>query len=805
MIKNYFKVALRNIFRQKAYAIINISGLAIGIACCLLILSYINDELSYDQFHPHADRTYRVALDRKFPDNQFMYARTPMPLGNAMRNDLPEVETATRMFNNFGSLTFTFDDRYFDERNVIAADTTFFDFFGVELIEGDRDEALRQPNSLVITDEMAIKYFGTTEAVGKQLEIVNVGQMLVRGVAKPLPGNSHFHFDFLFSLNTIPPLYNNQFWGSYQTYNYVRLKEGQSIESVEAKMDDFIRGYMEPQIQQFLNISFDEYEKAGNSHDYIFQPIQDIHLTSNFQWELEPNGSQSTVYLFAGISIFILLIACINFMNLATARSANRAKEVGMRKVLGAQQKQLILQFLTESTLTCIIALIVAIGLTALVMPSFNELAGKNLSVMQFLTPTVMGVMLLFSIILGTLSGLYPAFFLSAFRPVTVLKGKLKSGAKNSWLRNGLVVFQFSISVILVIGTMVIYQQLKFMNEKQLGFDKDQLVVVERADLLQNQAETFKNLMLENPNILSVTSANNIPGRQFNGGATFRDVEGEVSDRFLMPNITGDYDIIEAMGLEVVEGRGFDEQIVTDSSAVIINETAARVFKWDNPINKQLQQLNGGTFRVIGVVKDFHFQSLHQEISPIALFANDLSQGAGLLVVKVSGSSIDQTLNFMSNEWQKLVSQRPLAYTFVDQEFGSLYAAEQRSGRLFTAFSSLAILIACLGAFGLAAFLATQRTKEIGVRKVLGASTAGIVTLLSKDFVKLILIANAIAWPLAFMGAQRWLESFAYATGINWLLFVIALVGSIFIALFTVSYHSIRAATTNPADTLHHE
>ena len=804
MLKNYFKVALRSVFRQKMYASINIFGLAIGICCCLLIVSFVLDELSYDNFHPDGDSTYRIALDRKFPDNGFQYARSPMPIGMTLYNELPEVTAATRLYNSFGSITIQKGDQYFDEQNVIAADSNFFDFFGAKLLLGDIKTALNEPNSLVVTTEMAQKYFGSTDVIGKQLEMQNIGQMLISGVVEPMPSNSHFHFDFLFSLKTIPNLYNNQFWGSYVAYNYVKM-EASVIPVVEEKIQEVLQRHMEPQIQSILGISWQQYEEAGNAHRYFFQPLKGIHLNSNLQWELEPNGSASTVYLFAGISVFILLIACINFINLATARSANRAKEVGMRKVLGALKGQLVFQFLTESVIMCLLALVLAVGMTALILPFFNELAGKSITLDTFLNPIVILVMLGFSLLLGITAGLYPAFYLSAFKPVTVLKGKLAGGAKNSWLRNGLVVFQFAVSVILVVGTIVIYQQLQYLNNKQLGFDKDQLVVIERANLLRGQSNTFKNVLLNNPNILEVSGVNTIPGRQIVGG-TFTDVTGDASDRFLLPNLRGDYDLISTMGLEIVEGRAFNSEIVSDSSAVIINEAAARIFKWNNPIGKQLQPINGPIYNVIGVVKDFHFESLHQEIGPLAVFANSLNaRASNLMVVKVNATNIKSTLDFMDAEWKEFIPDRPLAYRFVNEEFGALYQAEKRSGKVFTSFSVLTIIIACLGAFGLAAFLATQRTKEIGVRKVLGASTIGIVQLLSKDFVKLILLANLIAVPIAYLAMNEWLQNFAYAIGINWLTFIYVGLGSILIALITVSYHSIRAALNNPADTLHTE
>lgn len=805
MIKNYIKVALRNIARQKFFAFINITGLAVGISCCLLILTYVMEELNYDNFHPEVEDTYRVALDRKFPDNKFIYARSPMPMGITLGRDLSSVKSSTRIFNEFGTLTFQIGDRYFDERSVLAVDSTFFDFFAVDFVDGDKESALDLPNSLIITEAMATKYFGTEDPLGKQLTIQNVGEMLVRGVVKPMPSNTHFHFDFLFSLSSMPRLYRNQFWGSYNAHSYIKLEKGTDPLLVEQEIAGVIKRYMEPQIQSFLGISWEQYEAAGNDHNYFLQPVSDIHLKSNYQFELEANGNETIVYLFAAISLFILLIACINFINLTTARAANRAREVGMRKVLGALKKQLVVQFLTESVFMCLVATSIALLLAALLVPSFNEISGKALNIQGLFEPSFVIGLIVFSILLGVISGLYPAFFLSAFKPVAVLKGKMSSGAKNSWLRNGLVVFQFGISVILVIGTLVIYQQIQFLNDKPLGFDKDQLIIVERADLLGDQVETFKNILLENPQILEVSGANTVPGRQINGG-TFTDVTGNASDRYLMPNIRGDYDLIETMGFEIVEGRAFDAAIVSDSTAIIVNESAVRTFGWQDPIGKQLQPINGPISTVIGVVKDFHFESLHQQIGPVALFASDLRvRGPNLFLAKISTQNLASTLARLERTWDDFVQQRPLEVAFVDQEFGQLYDAEERSGRLFTAFSVLAIVIACLGAFGLAAFLATQRSKEIGVRKVLGASTASIVGLLSKEFVKLILLANLIAWPVAFFLMQQWLETFAYAIGINIMVFVMATGASLLIALSTVSFHSIRAALKNPAETLHQE
>lgn len=805
MVKNYIKIALRNIGRQKFYALINITGLAVGICCCLLILTYVVEELSYDNYHPATADTYRVALDRKFPDNQFLYARSPMPMGRTLAQDLPSVKSSTRIFNNFGTLTFQQGDKYFDERNVLAVDSTFFDFFAVEFLDGDKESALDLPNSLIITDDMATKYFGKQDPLGKQLTIQNVGEMLVRGVVKRMPSNTHFHFDFLFSLSSMPRLYNNQFWGTYDAHNYIMLEPGTPPDAIEEQIEGVIKTYMEPQIQRFLGISWDQYIEAGNDHKYFLQPISDIHLKSNYQWELEANGNETIVYLFAAISVFILLIACINFINLTTARAANRAREVGMRKVLGALKKQLVTQFLTESVLLCFVSTTIAVALSVLLMPYFNEISGKSLAIGDLLRWESIVGLFAFSVLLGITSGLYPAFFLSAFKPVTVLKGKMSAGAKNSWLRNGLVIFQFGVSIILVIGTLVIYQQIQFLNDKPLGFDKDQLIVLERTDLLGDQVETFKNILLENPQVLEVTGTNTVPGRLFSG-ATFMDVTGNASDRYLMPNIRGDYDLIETMGLHVIEGRAFDNAMVTDSSAIIVNQAAVRTFGWESPIGKQLQPINGSIFTVIGVVEDFHFESLHQTIGPLALFAGDLAtQRPNIFMAKVSTQNLASTLAQIENTWDDFVQQRPVEVSFVDQEFGLLYEAEARSGRLFSAFSMLAILIACLGAFGLAAFLASQRRKEIGVRKVLGATTASIVGLLSKEFLKLILIANLIAWPVAFLLMQKWLESFAYAIGINLLVFVLATLASIIIALSTVSFHSIRAALMNPAETLHHE
>ena len=804
MIKNYLKVALRNIFREKAYAVINICGLAIGICCCLLILAFVTEELSYDNFHPEVDSIYRIALDRKFPDNGFQYARSPMPMGFAMYNEFPEVTASTRLYNSFGTVTIQKDNEYFEERNVIAVDSNFFDFFGAKLLAGDAKLVLNEPNSVVMTTEMAEKYFGSANAVGEQLEMQGIGQLLVTGVVEPMPSNSHFHFDFLFSLKTIPNLYNNQFWGSYVAYNYIKV-ESKFIPLLERKLPELLESRMAPQIQSFLGISWQQYEDAGNAHNYFFQPVRDIHLNSNLQWELEPNGNAATVYLFIGVSMFILLIACVNFINLSTARSSNRAKEVGMRKVLGAIKVHLVFQFLIESIIMCFLALILAFGLTALLLPFFNELAGKQMEVGFFISPLVLSVAVAFSILLGIIAGIYPALFLAAFKPVMVLKGKLTSGSKSPWLRNSLVIFQFTVSAVLVVGTIVIYQQLQFLNEKSLGFDKDQLVVIERANLLRSQGNTFKNNLLNNPNIEQVSGVNTVPGRQITGG-TFTDVTGDASDRFLLPNLRGDYDLIATMGFEITEGRAFDNLIVSDSSAIIVNEAAVSTFKWQDPIGKQLQPINGPIYTVIGVVKNFHFESLHQEIGPLAIMASNLNaRSSNLLVAKIDVQNIKSTLEYIHKEWSNFVPDRPLSYRFVNEEFGALYEAEQRSGKVFTAFSALAIIIACLGAFGLAAFLATQRTKEIGVRKVLGASTWSIVQLLSFDFLKLILLANLIAAPIAYLVMQEWLQNFAYTISVSWITFVAVAVGSILVALSAVSYHSIKAALNNPANTLHFE
>lgn len=804
MIKNYIKVAFRNIGRQKFFAFLNVTGLAIGIVCCLLILAFVNEEFSYDNFHPNKDDIYRIALDRKFPDNAFVYARTPMPMGQAMVNDLPSVQSFTRIYTAFNELTFQLGDTYFDERNVMAVDSTFFDFFQVEFKEGDKTTALDMPNSLIITEAMATKYFGNESAIGKQLTIQNVGEMLVRGVVKPIPVNSHFHFDFLFTLSSIPNLYRNDFWGSYLAHTYIKLEPGANPKSIETSMRGITKNYMEPQVQNILRIDWEQYEAAGNDHNYFLQPLESIHLNSNFQWEIEPNGNKTVVYLFLAISVFILLIACINFINLTTARAANRAREVGMRKVLGALKKQLIGQFLVESIIMCLVATMLATVLATLILPFFNELAGKSFQTETLLTLEVVLGLLAFSVGLGVLAGLYPAFVLSAYKPITVLKGRASSGAKNSWLRNTLVILQFGISIILVIGTLVIYQQIDYMNSKPLGFDKEQLVIIERTGMLSQEAETFKNMLLENPNVSTVSGVNTFPGRQISGG-TFMDVQGDASDRYLIPNLRGDYDLIETMGLEVIEGRAFNEEIVTDTTAIIINEAAARTFGWADPIGKQLQPINGPIYNVIGVVKDFHFESLHQDIGPLALFASDIQRGAGIMVAKISNQNVESTLNIIESTWDNFIQQRPVQFTFVDQEFGAMYEAEVRSGKLFSAFAILAIVIACLGAFGLAAFLASQRKKEIGIRKVLGASVTSIVGLLSNEFVKLILIANVIAWPIAYFLMQEWLSNFAYAVAVNLWYFALATIVSIIIALLTVSFHSIRAALNNPSDTLHAE
>jgi putative ABC transport system permease protein len=798
MLRNYLKIAFVNLRKHKAFSFINILGLAIGIACSILITVYVYNELGYDKFHKNADRIYRLRSDLKISGEHLNIPKSSPPMAEFLVQNYPQVLNAVRV-RSLGRMPVRYRDNLYYEDRLFLADQSIFEIFTFPLIEGDSRTALKTAYSAVISEDMAKKYFGEEDPLGSVLSINNQWDFTVKGIVKNVPQNSHFTFDMLCSFETYAQENKRdmQNWLSINNYTYLLLQEGYDYKQLEQKFPEMI----DKHVGQLL-----KYVKGEFS--LFLQPLTSIHLHSNLMQEISGNSNIAYVYIFSAIAVFILAIACINFMNLSTARSTNRAQEVGMRKVLGADRGRIIKQFLTESMFYSLISLAAALLLVDLALPIFRSLSGTNLSINYIKSPWVIPGLFGLTLLVGLAAGSYPAFFLSAFQPVRVMKGLFESGTAGSRFRSILVIAQFSISIVLIVGTIIVSNQLHYMKNKRLGFQKEQIVVVPI-----NDESTLKSLrplkedLKSHPGVLSVAASSHFPGE-----TTY--VNPFIPEGFTLEQMQYigelyvDHDFIPTMGIEITAGRNFSADLPTDrNESCIINETAVKKFGWDNPIGKTIhkpstsKQLDKKI--VIGVVKDFHIESLHKQISP--LFIGYTTHIFNSLSIRISAKNIPETIAFVKDKMREWDPYRPFEYAFLDDSFDAQYRAEERLSGIFSYFSVLAIFIACLGLFGLASFTAEQRTKEIGIRKVLGASVPGIVVLLSKEFTKWVLVANAIAWPAAYFLMNRWLQGFAYRMNINFLTFVFAGVISLAIALGTVSYQALKAATSNPADSLRYE
>ncbi len=810
MLKNYLTVALRNLRKHKGYSLLNLAGLAIGMTCCLLIMLYVQDELSYDRFHPNAERLYRVCLDAGVGGQFIQSATTAAPMSATLLREAPEVEAAMRFWRG-GRVLIGYEEKRFYEENFLFADSSVFTVFGYALLTGDPRTALTEPNNVVLTSEAARKYFGAENPVGKVLRYDNRLDLKVTGVLATPSRNSHLRFDFLAALATREDS-RSPVWISNNYYTYILLRPNAEAQQLTAKFPALVKKHVAPQIERALGKTFDEAVAAGAKWNYFLQPIASIYLHSgNLGYEIGTTSDVKYVYILGAIAGFILLIACINFMNLATARASKRAKEVGLRKVLGSVRAQLVKQFLGESMLLAFMAMLVALTLVELLLPSFNQLAGKTLALTFNNSPAVFATLTAIMLLAGVLAGLYPALVLSAFQPVAVLKGALRGGAKNPWLRGVLVVAQFAISIVLLVGTGVVFEQLRFMREKNLGFQKEQVVVLPIETAAgQAKFETLRGELLRHPHVVSVAASSSVPGRMFGDNA--HHAEGAPPEVvYSLQTLGVSFDYLSAMEIPLVAGRGFSSAFPTDSmSAFIINETAARHIGWnaESAVGKTLTALGGTpdqneTRTVIGVIKDFHFEALHLEIKPMVMairptWFNSVS-------VRIRPENMSATLGFLQEKWQAYEPGYPWRYVFLDEDFGRLFQREERLSQIFGVFTLLAIFIACLGLFGLASFIAEQRTKEIGVRKVLGATVQSVVMLLTKEFTKLVALAFIIAVPVAYFVMKNWLQDFAYRTDMNPLLFLAAGVLALIIAWLTVSYQALRAALTNPVEALRYE
>ncbi|RLD21519.1 MAG: ABC transporter permease [Bacteroidetes bacterium] len=802
MVRNYLKIAFRNIAKQKLFSFINILGLSIGMAASLFVVLYVIDELSYDQFHADIESMYRMDLNGRLSGQEIITISSCPPLGPAMVNEIPEIESYLRIQQLGDVLVKNEFETFVEEKGMFYADSNFFKFFDFALIDGDKNSVLTEPNTVVISEEAALKYFGDQPAVGQQLTFFNSNQTYkVTGVAANQPSNSHLHFRMLLSTTGVER-FESTMWLNNGHQTYVKGFQPLDMEDVNAKIAVLTKKHVGPQLEQIMGKTFDEFISQGNAYGYYLRPVKGIHLYSDTGEEIEPGGNIQYVYLFSAIGLFIILIACINFMNLSTAKSASRSKEVGLRKTFGSLRGQLVKQFLVESLIFSIISGFLAVTMVYLLLPVFNNFAGKGIPVSTLFSLEMVSLVVGLSFLVGIIAGSYPAFYLTAFRPSEVLKGKVKSGAKSGRLRGILVVAQFSISIVLIVCTIIVYQQLNYTQNINLGFDRENVIVVENASRLESNGKVFKDKLMALSSISAASYTNSvIPG--VNNTTVFKTPGSEIDH--IMGTYLADYEHLDALGLTLKEGRNFSREFASDSTAILVNEATVKEMGWENPIGEKLWFF-GRTeqiLTVIGVVKDFNFESLHTVVRPLVL--RHLTEANTLVVRFEKGIPANEAVAAIKTEWEEIAPNELFQYGFLDEDFDALYRSEQRLGKIFYLFTSIAIFIACLGLFGMAAFIAEQRTKEIGIRKALGASEIGISALLSKEFVKYIAFAMVISIYPAYYVMSEWLESFAYRIDISPIVFIISGLVALAIALITVSYQAIRAARVNPVESLKYE
>ena len=802
MIKIHFVAGIRKLLKDKFYTVINVAGLTIGMAGCLLVTLYIRDELSFDRFHEKSDRIYRICAMGSIGNTPINQVYTCAPLPSTLITDYPEVIQAVRISGKWDAVL-NYGDKTFYEDQILAVDSTFFDVFSFPLLEGNPSRLLNEPNTVVITESTARKYFGTESPMDKLLNFITQGEenaVRVVGVVEDVPHNAHFHFNVLLSLCSFDFSRSENWWNNnFKTY--LVLQEGSDYRELEAKLPDFIRKYLSGDIAQW-----DEWLKAGNYWKYILQPLEKIHLTSDLNGEFEPNGNIEYVYIFSVVGLIILLIACINFMNLSTARSASQAREVGVKKVAGASRTSIIIQFLTESLIYALLAGMVSILLIQLMLPFFNQLTQKEFSIQNVLTPSGILILLGLIAIIALAAGTYPAFYLSSFHPTVIFRGLSRTGRGKSWLRAILVVFQFSLSIILMAGTFIVYAQLAYFQNKELGFSKEQIMILERPETLGQKVQSFKESLVQHSSIPWVTSSSAVMGIDFNNwGCHF---EGHDENEWTTLNMFGvDHDFLNTFSMHMDTGRFFSRHFLTDSSGIVINQAAAKLFNTPDVIGKKITFGGQDDFHVIGVMQNFHYESFHQTIRPAAMILIPGIWGIheNFISIKINGRNIPETVRYIEKQWEAFTGGLPIQYSFFEREYDKLYQNEMRTGKVMTLFSFIAIFIASLGLLGLVAFTTEQRTKEIGIRKVQGASASRILIYLWKDFGKWILVATLIAIPVTWYLLSHWLQNFAYRIAFQWWSLALAAAIALVIAIITVSYQTIHAARANPAESLRYE
>ncbi len=799
MLGNYLRLALRNLLKHKLYTVINILGLAIGLVCCMLIVLFVSDELQYDRYHDNAPRIYRVLEDIYINGVTENSASCPFPVATQMQAEFPDIEATVRFFRPTTTPIVKRGDERFREKSLFFADSSVFDVFGFTFLKGDPGTALDDPFTIVLTESLARKYFGEEEALGQMLEFVTGGPQStakVTGVIADVPHNSHFSFSGLISMATARVFVGNQTftqqWWWNPCWTYILLPENFPPGRLEEQFPGFVEKYFPENIRDGISLSL--------------QPLTDIHLHSQRDLEIQPNSDISYVYIFSAVALFILLIACINFMNLATARSARRAREVGVRKVMGAQRRQLIVQFLGESILIALLAVLLSAATCDLLLPFFNDFTGKELSV-SWLTDWRMLLMLLgLGLVVGTAAGIYPAFFLSSFRPVRVLKGNVSLGMRSGVLRKVLVTIQFATSIGLLIAAAIVLQQMDYVRQKNLGFDREHIVLIKSEPPLFRRTEAFKQALLRHASVSGMTTMTETIGT----GVQIRQYFPEGLSQAEPTALAGlgvDMDFLDVMNIDVVQGRGFSREHPSDTlQAYLLNETAARKLGWDEPIGKQFGMWLGPNFtrkgRIIGVVSDFNYASLRHPVESLVIFVFPFINE---IAIKLHPGQLEDGIAAIEQEFQQFCPGIPFDYRFLDSSIENLYRDESRLSELISLFSLLAIFVACLGLFGLASFTVEQRVKEIGIRKTLGASVLNIVLLLSKEFSRLVVLAALVAIPIAWYAMDNWLQDFTYRINIGWEPFVLATLVALAVAIATVSIKTIRAALADPVKALSYE
>ncbi len=796
MIRNYLLLTVRYFYRQKGYSLINLLGLTAGLTASMLILIFVFHELSYDRFHNNPENIYRVITDINMGGKEQTFALSQTPLGPEIIKQYPDFTAYTRIHKSWNSILVTKDEHKFYEKNLISADSSFFETFDFKIILGNPSTMLTRPYTMVLTKSMANKYFPDKNPIGNALNINNNKDYEITGIIEDPPSNSHFTFDGILSFVTRYQGDNAKWmdsWiGNINYYTYFRTSGVKDKTQLESLIH-----------QTVLEKAGQSFEDYGFSLKARLQKISDIHLYSDFEHEIQPQGDIKYVYIFIAIGFFILIIASINFMNLSTARSAKRAQEVGIKKVVGSKRSTLIIQFIGESLIYTIIAFLLAVVFTNLLLPSFTDILNRELNFTFYKDFDILGIFFIISIFIGIISGIYPAFYLSGFKPAKVLKGEVTKGKSGVLFRNILVVTQFAISVVLIISTMVVYNQLSYIQSKNLGFDKKSVVIVPlRSNDLTKRYQTIKSQIKEVPGVVSASASQNYFGNSFSGNG-YRFEGMAANETLLMNYIEIDNDFFDLYKMNFIEGRGFSEEYGTDHKSIILNQAAAKLSGLKNPLNTMVWATDSTEYKVIGIIENFHFQSLRQSIEPVAILPN--KSNFNYLSIKINDNEIPNTIQLLKEKWIEIDNSRPFNYFFLDGTISEYYDQETRLGQMYLYFSILAVFIGLLGLLGLSSYITEQKYKEIGIRKVFGASIKSIVFRLSTKFLALVLISNIIAWPVAYYLMKNWLENFAYKEGLTLWIFLVATILSIGIAFITVSIQSYRAAIVNPAESLQNE